>query len=456
MRSRYLIYLQQLKWLPIILLISCTKSTSAQTDSTVSFSLREAMDYATQNNINVLNAKLDLLIADKKVWETTAIGLPQANLSGSYNNNLSLATQLLPALFFGGEEGEFVEVQFGTQHNFSGGLNISQLLFDGTYIVGLQTAKVYKQLSADQLSMTIQDIRETIATTYHAILLAKDNKTTLEKNLELFNEIVHESERYFEQGFIDKTEVTKLQVTQNSLSTSLKSITRQIDYLIYLLKIQMGLQPYQQLILTEDLSKLNKNINQETLLSAAPNASATLNYQLLNTQKELSRLELKKEKATVLPSLSMFYNYQYNAMRNEFNPFASDEKWFSSSMLGFQLSVPIFASGQKWAKIKQAQMGVSKAQNTLLFLEQTLPGQWLQLRSNYLTAHEKTINNLQNKALAREVLNQTIIKHKKGMASSMELNQANQAFLDAHAQYTAAVAELLNAKIALEKLANTL
>ena len=215
MRSRYLIYLQQLKWLPIILLISCTKSTSAQTDSTVSFSLREAMDYATQNNINVLNAKLDLLIADKKVWETTAIGLPQANLSGSYNNNLSLATQLLPALFFGGEEGEFVEVQFGTQHNFSGGLNISQLLFDGTYIVGLQAAKVYKQLSADQLSMTIQDIRETIATTYHAILLAKDNKTTLEKNLELFNEIVHESERYFEQGFIDKTEVTKLQVTQN-------------------------------------------------------------------------------------------------------------------------------------------------------------------------------------------------------------------------------------------------
>jgi outer membrane protein TolC len=427
-----------------------------QSDSTLVFTLRQAMDYASENNINVRNAQIDVAIAKKQVWETTTIGLPQANLSGNYNNNLSLATQLLPAIIFGGEEGEFVEVQFGTQHNFTGTLTVSQLVFDGTYFVGLQAAKVYKQLSGNQLVKTKLETRATVATTYQAIALAESNLETLKKNVATLESTLNESKQLYQKGFIEKTEVSKLEVSLNSLRNSISSVVRQAEYLRHLLKIQLGVKPEQEIKLAEDLTALSEKIEGENLLSSPPEPANTINYRMLQTQKEISQLELKKEKASVLPSLSVFYNYQYNAMRNEFNPFDSNEKWFKSSMLGVQLNVPLFASGQRASRIEQGKLKLQKAENNLRFMEQTLPAQWLQLRSNYLTALEKVKNSQSNRILAQEVLDQTVIKHQKGMASSMELNQANQAYLDAHAQYTQALAEVLNAKIELEKLNNTL
>ncbi|MFO7939332.1 MAG: TolC family protein [Bacteroidales bacterium] len=441
----------------MLLLLATLLATAQDTKNTpLSLSLQEAMDYAAENNTNVKNARIDVAIADKKVWETTTIGLPQANLSGSYNNNLSLATQLLPAIIFGGEEGEFVEVQFGTQHNFSGAVTLNQLVFDGTYFVGLQAAKVYKQLSGNQLKKTRLETRATVATTYHAIALAKSNLETLEQNVETLESTLSQAKQLYNKGFIEKTEVTKLEVTRNGLTNSISSIKRQADYLLYLLKIQLGINPEQPVTLTEDLAALSDKIETANLLSTRLETTATVDYAMVSTQKEIALLELKKEKAALLPTLSVFYNYQYNAMRNEFTPFSADEKWFKSSMLGVQLAVPLFASGQRWSRIQQGELKLQKAQNNLAFLEQTLPAQWLQLRSNYLTALEKVENSLSNKALAQEVLDHTLTKHQKGVASSMELNQANQAFLDAHTQYTQALAEALNAKIALEKLTNTL
>lgn len=440
----------------IMALVLQVDLATGQTDSTLVFNLEAALDYAAENNVNVRNAKIDVAIAEKQVWETTTIGLPQANLSGNYNNNLSLATQLLPAIIFGGEEGEFVEVQFGTQHNFTGALTVNQLIFDGTYFVGLQAAKVYKQLSANQLVKTKLETRATVATTYHAIALAQSNLETLNKNVSTLEATLNESQQLYEKGFIEKTEVTKLEVSLNSLRNNISSIKRQADYLQHLLKIQLGIKPEQKIELTEDLTALSEKIKTENLLSTPPEPANTIDYRMLQTQKEISQLELKKEKAAILPSLSVFYNYQYNAMRNEFNPFDTDEKWFKSSMLGVQLNVPIFASGQRASKIQQGKLKLEKAENNLQFMEQTLPAQWLQLRSNYLTALEKVNNSQSNRALAQEVLDQTVIKHQKGMASSMELNQANQAYLEAHAQYTQALAEVLNAKIELEKLNNTL
>jgi len=441
-----------------ILLLLLAHLAPAQEEATtpLTFSLQEAMDYAAEHNTDVRNARIDVAIADKKVWETTTIGLPQANLSGSYNNNLSLATQLLPAIIFGGEEGEFVEVQFGTQHNFSGTLTVNQLVFDGTYFVGLQAAKVYKQLSGNQLQKTRLETKATVATTYHAIALAQSNRETLAQNIATLESTLSEARQLYNKGFIEKTEVTKLEVTRNGLANSISSIKRQADYLRYLLKVQLGIDPEQPVHLSEDLAALSDKITTDNLLSTTLDASSTVDYAMVKTQEEIAFLQLKKEKAARLPSLSVFYNYQYNAMRNEFNPFSTQKKWFKSSMLGVQLSVPLFASGQRWAKVEQEKLNLEKAKNNVAFLERTLPAQWLQLRSNYLTALEKVENSLSNKALAQEVLDHTLTKHQKGVASSMELNQANQAFLDAHAQYTQALAEVLNAKIALEKLTNNL
>lgn len=155
---------------------------NAQQDSIMSLTVSQAMEHAIKFNTNAQNARLDVTIAEKKVWETTSIGLPQVSASGSYYNNLSLATQLIPAEFFGGEPGTFAEVQFGTKHNFNGTLSVSQLIFNGSYLVGLQAAKVYKSLSEKSLVKTEAEIKANTANTYYTILMAEQNYKILQEN----------------------------------------------------------------------------------------------------------------------------------------------------------------------------------------------------------------------------------------------------------------------------------
>lgn len=429
----------------------------AQNDSTeLSLSVTEAMEYALQNNTNVQNAQLDVIIADKKVWETTTIGLPQVSASGSYNNNLSLATQLIPAEVFGGEPGEFAEVQFGTKHNFNGTLTVSQLIFSGSYIVGLQAAKVYRSLSEKSLNKTEIDTKSDVASTYYTILMAEETFNTLTSNYNYIQDLYKQTQKMAEAGLIDNIEADKLRVTLGSLDNSVKSMKRQIEVLYSLFKIQIGADKDANVELTDNLNDILLNIEIDALLKKEFVLEEHADYQLTKVQEELMALDLKRYKSEYLPTLSAFYNFQENAMRDKFNPLDSDEKWFESSMLGFQLDIPIFNSGQKRSKVQQARLELEKATNTKEFVGSSLYSSLLQARSDFITNQEIMINTKENMEVSKKVLDEVSIKHKEGMASSFELNQANSDYLTTVSEYTQAVVNLLNAKIELEKILNEL
>ena len=108
-----------------------------------SFSLDQAISHALTNNRTAINAGRDIELAKKKKWETTAMGLPQINGSISYQNNFVIQRSVVPGEFFGGAPGTFQEVAFGVKHNASGNLSLTQLIFDGSYIVALQDSKTY-------------------------------------------------------------------------------------------------------------------------------------------------------------------------------------------------------------------------------------------------------------------------------------------------------------------------
>jgi len=448
MRNNLIIKIFILFFLPYI--------TYAQENSTINLSVNQAMEHALQNNTSVQNARLDVAIADRKVWETTTIGLPQISASGSYNNNLSLATQLIPAEFFGGEAGEFIEVQFGTKHNFNGALNVSQLIFSGSYLVGLQAAKVYQSLSEKTLDKTEVDTKSNVALTYYSILMAEENVKTLQENQEYMEDMLRQTTAFYTHGLLEETEVDKLKITVISLENSIKSIQRQIDYLYLLLKIQLGIGREKEIILTDNLSHVLLEINIDDLLNKKFALDEHIEYQLIKTQEDLMTLDLKRYKSEYLPTLSAFYNFQENAMRNEFNPFSSDEKWFESSMLGFQIDVPIFNSGLKRSKVQQARLELEKVTNTKKMLESNLYSLLLQKRNEFITGQENLENSQKNKQISKKVLDNISTKHQKGVASSLELTQANTDYLTTISEYTQSVVNLLNAKIELEKILNEL
>ncbi len=440
----------------IFLLFFLPYITYAQENSTISLTVNQALEHALQNNTNVKNARLDVTIADRKVWETTTIGLPQISASGSYMNNLSLATQLIPAEFFGGEPGEFIEVQFGTKHNFTGTLTVSQLIFSGSYLVGLQAAKVYQSLSEKTLDKTEVNTKSNVALTYYSILMAEENVKTLQENQEYMEDLLRQTTAFYENGLLEETEVDKLNITVISLENSIKSIQRQIDYLYLLLKIQLGVGREKEIVLTDNLSNILLEINIDNLLNKKFALDEHIEYQLIKTQEDLMALDLKRYKSEYLPTLSAFYNFQENAMRNDFNPFDSEEKWFESSMLGFQLDIPIFNSGLKRSKVQQARLELEKVTNTKKMLESNLYSLLLQKRNEFITGQETLENSQKNKQISKKVLDNISTKHKRGLASSLELTQANTDYLTTISEYTQSVVNLLNAKIELEKILNEL
>jgi len=429
---------------------------NAQQDSIMSLTVSQAMEHAIKFNTNAQNARLDVTIAEKKVWETTSIGLPQVSASGSYYNNLSLATQLIPAEFFGGEPGTFAEVQFGTKHNFNGTLSVSQLIFNGSYLVGLQAAKVYKSLSEKSLVKTEAEIKANTANTYYTILMAEQNYKILQENLVNMKDLYRQTKAMAETGFVEETEADKLKITVSSLENTTNSLQRQIDYLYLLFKIVLNVDKETQIALTENLDQVLLEINIDELLKKEFELEAHPDYQLIKVQEDLMALDVKRYKSEYLPSLSAFYNFQENAMRNEFNPLSGDEKWFESSMLGFQIDIPIFNSGQKRSKVQQARLELEKVTNSKNTLESTLYSLLLQKRNEFLTAQENLKNSSENMETSKKVLNHVIIKHQKGVASSMELTQANQDFLSTVSNHTQAIVDLLNAKIELQKILNEL
>ncbi|MBU8893644.1 MAG: TolC family protein [Bacteroidales bacterium] len=438
----------------IFLLVILPFAGLTQQDSIINLTVNQAMDYAIQYNTEIQNARIDVEIADQKVWETTTIGLPQISASGSYMNNLSLATQLIPAEFFGGEPGEFAEIQFGTKHNFAGTLTVSQLIFSGSYLVGLQAVKVYRNISEQSLDKSEKDTKANIALTYYSILMAEENKKTLQENHESMNDLLKQTTAIFENGLIEETEVDKLNIAVISLENTIKSLSRQIDYLYLLLKIQLGIERQQSINLTDDLNNILLEINIDGLLNKGFVLEEHIDYKLVKTQEELMALDVKRYKSEYLPTLSAFYNFQENAMRNEFSLFDGNEKWFESSMLGIQLDVPIFNSGLKRSKVQQAKLELEKVSNTKKVLESNLYSLLLQKRNEFITGRETLENSQKNMQISKKVLNNISIKHQKGMASSLELTLANSDYLTTISEYTQSIVNLLNAKIELEKILN--
>ncbi|MCK4699678.1 MAG: TolC family protein, partial [Bacteroidales bacterium] len=302
----------------IVFLFNCCNLFSlAEGDEKRAFSLEEAQSFAIENNLNIKNAKADVRIARKKIWETTAFGLPQVNGSVNYTDNLSLATVLIPN-FFEGNPDEMIEVQFGTQHNASASLTANQLIFSGPYIVGLMAAKVYKQISLQNLEKTEIDIKELVTRNYYLVLLTEETKRILVKNYQNTEKTYLETRAMFEQGFVEETDVDQLKVTLTTLNNSINSMERQEKLSRNMLKFQMGLDLEASVSLSDSLYGILGEINLQPLAVNNFNIDNNIDYNIIETQVELASLDLKREKTEYFPNLSVTYMNNWNAMRDKF------------------------------------------------------------------------------------------------------------------------------------------
>lgn len=437
----------------ILLIIFSASSISQETKQT--FSLQEAIDFALENNRKVKNAALDIEAAQEQKWETTATGLPQINATVDYQYWLKQQVQIIPASAFGGPEGEFAEVTFGTKQSAAATATLTQLLFDGSYLVGLQSAKVYLEISKNAKEKTDLEVRKAVINAYGNVLLAEESVSILERNINILQKNLDETTKIFENGLEEEESVEQLQITLTSVKSNLNNTLRLKNLAYQMLSITLGLDYNTTIEVTDSLENLAiKNILTD-VLNQDTNVKNTIDYRIAENDKTSKELLLKLEKSKALPSLSAFVNGAYNAFDDEFVFLDSDTKWFGSSLLGVSMNIPIFSSGMRSAATQRAKINLDKALITLTETEQQLKLQIEAAKSDFILATEEYENKKQNLNLAERIESKNQTKFFEGVGSSFELRQAQTQLYTAQQEFLQAMLDVINTKAELDTLTNT-
>lgn len=417
-----------------------------QTPQTFDFNLEQCINYAYEHQTSMLNAAIDQKIAEAKVKETIGIGLPQISGTADLQDFLKVPTSLLPGEFFN-QPGTYVPVKFGVKYNSSLGASVNQLIFDGSYLVGLQASKTYKELSQKTFNRTKIETNVAVTKAYYMVLVSNKQLDLLNANITQLKEQLDQTSALFENGFAEKIDADRLRVIYNNLLTEKQNIQRSLGVGITTLKFQMGMPVTEYLTLSgtiEDV-KLDKTvINKDT--TAYQNR---IEYSLAETAIKLNQLDLKRYKSQYLPSLSAFGNGSYQFQNDNFNDLY--DKSFPTVVVGLRLNVPIFSGGQRYQKVKQAEFAVQKSQNDLFQAKNSIN---LDIE-NSITNYTNSINSLEsqqrNLDLANEVLRVTKIKYEQGVGSSIEVTQAQTSLKEAENNYINALYDALVSKVDTEK-----
>ena len=436
----------------LILLLTCTSSAFAQAES-FEMSLAQAQDYAIKNSYMSLNADKDVQIADKKVLETIGTGLPQINASGSFQKYVQTPLSLIPSEIFGGNPGEFAEVFLGTEMQAGANLRVDQLIFSGSYIVGLQAAQTYLQLSKNDKKKTSIEVKNMVTVAYGNVLVAMRNVEILKGNVTSLEQSAFEIGELYKNGFAEEQDKDQIDLTLANVRSAQEQAVRTVEVVKNQLKFILGMDISATLNLSDDLETVTNISSSQDYLNKEFDVSSHIDYQIITTQEKATSLLLKQQKSTVLPSLSAFYNLSSNAFSNEFD-FLDNKRFYNGQLVGLNLNIPLFSGFGRMTRIQQAQLNVEKMEVAKKQVEQQLTINAQNSKSQYTFALSQFKTNENNLALAQRIYNKTKIKYEEGISSSLELTQANNQLLQSQSNFIASAFQLIQAKSNLDKALN--
>ncbi len=435
------------KYLTLLLcLFSIIDARAQLVDTVAHFSLQEAIEYAQKNQSSIQNAKIDEEIASNTVKQTIGIGLPQVNGSVNFQDFIKVPTSLLPGDIFG-QPGKLLPVQFGVKYQSTFGLELNQLLFDGTYLVGLQASRTYKELSSKSLKRSRIETSVAVTKAYYSVLVSNEQLNLLDANMLRLKKSLDDTKALYKNGFVEKIDVDRLTVLNNNLETERENVIRLLDLNVNLLKFQMGMSIQSKLTLKDSIAGLQ--VVQTIAVTDTSAYKNRIEYSLLETQKKLNELDLKRYKSQFLPSLSAFGSTSQNLLSNSFGSLF--DRSFPTTLIGLRLAVPIISGGIKLYQVRNAKLEILKTQNNLVNLKNGISLEVEQAQTTYRNGLKSLENQNRNMELAQEVLRVTKIKYEQGVGSSIEVTTAETSLKEAQNNYINALYDLLINKVNMDK-----
>ena len=420
-----------------------------------SLTLDEAIEYGINNNFSVKNANREIEKAQKDRWSTIAIGLPQIYAEVNYQNFLEMPVSLVPAEFFGGQSGEFAEISFGTKQKVVGSVRMDQLIFDGSYIVGLEASKIFLKISENIYEKTTLETKKIIVNNYAAALLAEENVKLLNKNKKNLEENVSEIHQLFKNGFVEEESVEQIQLTLANINTQLKYAANLSKIIHEMLKFNLGIPVEKKIVLTSQIYEI---IDESNLIFENQNnfnISNNIDIKIAENNFLSESLLYKYEKSKFLPSLKAFINGSYTGNNEKFDFAKNNQKWFGSSLFGLSLDIPLFSSFSKKVNSQKAKISMQQAETKLNETQYRIRMEIETALNDYQLAIENYFTEKENLGLAERIENKNQVKYFEGMVGSFELRQAQLQLYSSQSKYLSSIQNLIERKINLEILINS-
>jgi len=415
-----------------------------------SFSVKQAIAFALENQNDIKNAYIEEEIAKKKVNAMIGLGLPQINASFDLKEFLELPTSLIPAQFFGGKPGTFAAVQFGTTYQTTASLDASQLIFSGDYFLGLKASKVYVELSTKAAQGAQIEVAAKVSKAYYTVLINEERMKLMEANISRIKNALDDTKILNTNGFVEKIDLDRLTVTFNNLLLEQEKVQRLLKLGTYLLKYQMGMEINTPLTLTDKLADAKFDFNLSSALEKF-DYTRRVEYNLFETQLKLATLDLKRNYFSYLPTAFAYGSLSGSALRNTFSTFSTGYGWFPMSLVGAKITMPIFNGFQRSAKTQQAKLSMQKAENNIEFIKKTID---LEQASSFAVLQNAAVsveNQKKNIILAEDVFRFSKLKYEQGLGSNIEMIAAETALKESQTNYFNALFEAIITKIDFDK-----
>lgn len=428
----------------LFFMIVLSNALIAQSDS---LTLDDAISLAKKNNRNLLNTKADVDIAHSKVKETASIGLPQLSGSVDYVGQPVIPTSVVPN--FINPNDPPLEFQMGISNSLTAKVSLTQLIFDGTYFLGLKAAKEYVKLAEKNMSATQVETIINVSQAYFMVLLIEENQKLTDANLSLVEKTFQQTKGLFENGFAEKLDIQRLNLQLSNLKTLRNKLQDQHEYALRILKLQMGLDLNKNVALSD---KLNDVLAKTTLnTDYTGSAKQRPEFQALEQLQVLNHMDKKRYRLGYLPSLAGFLTHQQQSFATEGEIAKLGDRFYAGTLLGLSLQVPIFDGFYKRSKVEQAEKQIYKTNNQLLDLTAAIQNEQFTAKMRFARAKEELENQKANLEIAKDINRIATAKYNEGVGSSLELIAAGNELKTAETNYLAAVYELLSANLELNK-----
>jgi len=429
------------------------------------FSVRQAVDFAMRNSVQVKNALIDISVQEQTNRELTGAAYPQINGNIGATYFPKVPVQSFPNFIAQGtyavleEEGVknasgqpivspadfgIIQAQFGTKYTGTAGINLSQLLFDGQVFVGLQARGTAMDMARATAGVTQEQIKANVYKIYYQLLVGRRLTQTIDANVDRVSKLLSDTREIFKQGFAEKLDVDRLEVTLTNLRTDKVKVTNQLDAGLLGLKFLMGMPLKDDLILTDSIS--DENLKRD-ILDTTYSYSDRKEYQQITFVEKLGEYNVKRYKLTRVPTVALMGTYSKNAQRNRFDFFDWNNPWYTTALVGININVPIFDGFARASRIKKADYELQQTRNMRENLELQIDNEVETSRINLKNALLTVDLQRQNMTLAESVYNTSVKKYEQGLGSNLEITTANTELRTAQANYYQSLYDAIIAKI---------